>query len=441
MAQVPGRHPAHRRRGRDAPRGPAADARRLHRDDRVPDRAPLLAPAAHVAARDDRDRLAPQAARARGEAGAARPPDPGLRLRALRREGLPRPEDVLDRGPRRGRADDRRGLRDGPHRGRATTSSSGWPTAAGSASSPTTSAARRARSWPSSRARRRSRPSRPSPRSRPAAPATSSTTTATAARTRPATARRSRSASIRTRATSSSSTPSSPAPPGRADEARRREDRARPLRSRAGAAPRRRGVPRPGGGRRDLQPPVARRLRDRRHDPHHPGQPDRLHDRAPGGPLDPVRGRHGEGLQRPDHPRERRRPRGLRRRRPAGDGLPRALGPRRRHRPDRLPPLRPQRDRRARLHPAADGGEDQGAPAGLPALRRVARQGGDRQPRGRRGEEGGAPDRRSSRATTTCARRSRPATSRTRPRPAPASSTAPAARRSRPPSTPTACAS
>ena len=32
-----------------------------------------------------------------------------------------------------------------------------------------------------------------------------------------------------------------------------------------------------------------------------------------GGPLDPVRGRHGEGLQRPDHPRQRRRPRGVRR--------------------------------------------------------------------------------------------------------------------------------
>ena len=44
-----------------------------------------------------------------------RPPDPGLRLRALPREGLPRTEDVLGRGPRRGRADARRGLRDGAH--------------------------------------------------------------------------------------------------------------------------------------------------------------------------------------------------------------------------------------------------------------------------------------------------------------------------------------
>ena len=35
----------------------------------LPDRAPLLAPAADVAAGHDRDRLAPQAARAGGEAG------------------------------------------------------------------------------------------------------------------------------------------------------------------------------------------------------------------------------------------------------------------------------------------------------------------------------------------------------------------------------------
>ena len=59
----PGLDPADRRRGRDAPRRPAADARGLLRHDRLPDRAPLLAPAAHVAARDDRDRRAPRAAR------------------------------------------------------------------------------------------------------------------------------------------------------------------------------------------------------------------------------------------------------------------------------------------------------------------------------------------------------------------------------------------
>ena len=124
------------------------------------------------------------------------------------------------------------------------------------------------------------------------------------------------------------------------------------------------------GCRGDPQPPVARGLLDRRHRPHHPEQPDRLHDRSGGGPFDSVRRRHGEGLQRPDHPRERRRPGGVRGRRPARDGLPGALGPRRSDRPDRIPPLRSQRDRRAGLHAAVDGGEDQGAPAGQPALRR-----------------------------------------------------------------------
>ena len=56
----------------------------------------------------DRDRLAPQAADAGREAGAAVAPDRGLPVRALHPEGLPGPEDVLDRGPRRGRADARR---------------------------------------------------------------------------------------------------------------------------------------------------------------------------------------------------------------------------------------------------------------------------------------------------------------------------------------------
>ena len=95
--------------------------------------------------------------------------------------------------------------------------------------------------------------------------------------------------------------------------------------------------------------------------------------------TDPEEGRStpyaadmAKGFNVPDHPRQRRRRRGLRRGDPPGDGLPRALGPRRGHRPDRLPPLRPQRDRRARLHAAADGGADQGAPAGLRDLRRAA---------------------------------------------------------------------
>ena len=124
----------------------------------LPDRAPLLAPAAGVAAGDDRDRRPPPAAHRRREAPAARPPDRRLPVRALHPEGLPGPEDVLGRGARCDRPDARR---DRDARASATAprrSSSGWPTAAGSASSPTTSGARWSRSSPSSRARRRSTP-------------------------------------------------------------------------------------------------------------------------------------------------------------------------------------------------------------------------------------------------------------------------------------------
>ena len=100
--------PAHRGRGRDPARGAAADARGLLRHDRVSDRAPLLAPAAHVAAGDDRDRGAPQPARLGGEARPAVAAGAGVPVRALPPEGLPGPEAVLDRGPRRRGPDDRR---------------------------------------------------------------------------------------------------------------------------------------------------------------------------------------------------------------------------------------------------------------------------------------------------------------------------------------------
>ena len=96
---------------------------------------------------------------------------------------------------------------------------------------------------------------------------------------------------------------------------RRPEARARPQARGAGPAARRRRLPRPGRGRRDPQPAVAQGLHDRRHDPHHPEQPGRLHHRPRGRALDPLRRRHGEGLQRADHPRQRRRRRGLHRRR------------------------------------------------------------------------------------------------------------------------------
>ena len=134
-----------------------------------------------------------------------------------------------------------------------------------------------------------------------------------------------------------------------------------------GPAARRRGVPGPGRRRRNAQPAGAARLQHRRHRPHHPGQPGGLHHRSRGRPLDPVRRRPRQGFQRADHPRQRRRRRGLHVGGAAGDGLPRALAPRRRHRRDRLPPLRPQRDRRARLHAADDRGEDQGAASRSPS--------------------------------------------------------------------------
>ena len=75
----------------------------------------------------------------------------------------------------------------------------------------------------------------------------------------------------------------------------------------------------------------------------------------------PLRLRPGQGLRHPDHPRQRRRRRGLPQRGPAGDGVSRPVPPGRADRPGRLPPARPQRGRRAGLHPAADVRADQDA--------------------------------------------------------------------------------
>ena len=197
--------------------------------------------------------------------------------------------------------------------------------------------------------------------------------------------------------------------------ARRRRAQPRPQARGAGAAARRRRLPRPGRRRRDAQPAVAEGLQHRRHDPHHPEQPGRLHHRPRGGPLDPLRGRHGEGIQRADRPRQRRRRRGLLGGGPAGDGLSRALGPRHRDRRDRLPPLRPQRDRRARLHPAADGGEDQGPPAGLRDLRREADRARASSPPRTSSDASSERREEMSAALKACARRWRRASTRTRP--------------------------
>ncbi len=380
----PGLDPAHRRPRRNAAGGAAADARDLLRHDRLPVRAPLLAPAADLAARDDRDRRPPPAAHRRGETAPARAPDRRLPVRALPREGLPGPEDVLDRGARRGRADARRAghtlpprrrrggrLRDGPprppQRPRPQPRPPGRVDPGRVRGLEADRRGQGAGRDPPRRHRRRQVPLRPPRPLRdgrgredlgPALPEPEPPRVR-----RPGRHRRRPLPAVRLRG------------PG-ADP--------RPQARGAGAAARRRRLPGPGGRRRDAQPAGAEGLQHRRHDPRHPEQPGRLHHRSRGGPLDPLRGRHGEGLQRADRPRQRRRRRGLLGRGAAGDGLPRALGPRHRHRRDRLPPLRPQRDRRARLHAADDGGEDQVPPAGLRDLRREADRRGDDLRRGSR---------------------------------------------------------
>ena len=95
----------------------------------------------------------------------------------------------------------------------------------------------------------------------------------------------------------------------------------------------------------DAQPPGARRLHRQRDDPPHPEQPDRVHDRPAGWALDDLVLGPGQGLRRPDHPRQRRRRGRVHLGRAPGLRLPPRVRPRRADRPDRLPALRPQRGR------------------------------------------------------------------------------------------------
>ena len=139
MATIPAQDPAHVRAGRDAGRRAAAPARDLLRHDRLRDRAHRQPPPARVAAREDRVSAVPQAADHRRAEGAAPAPDRGRRARALHAQGLPRPEAVLDRGPRHDGPDARRDRSSSPPRTARARSSSAWRTAAGSTCSPTTS--------------------------------------------------------------------------------------------------------------------------------------------------------------------------------------------------------------------------------------------------------------------------------------------------------------
>ena len=104
---------------RDARRRAAAPARDLLRHDRLRDRAHLRPRAPRLAPPGDRVGQVPPAAQRRREEEPARAPDRGRGLRALPPPRLPRPEAVLDRGPRRDGPDARRGDRARRRGGRA----------------------------------------------------------------------------------------------------------------------------------------------------------------------------------------------------------------------------------------------------------------------------------------------------------------------------------
>ena len=176
---------------------------------------------------------------------------------------------------------------------------------------------------------------------------------------------RSRSRCRRTRATSSIVDPVVEGR-ARADQTSRkgRELTHDPNVGAAGPDPRRRRLPRPGRRGRDAQPAGARRLHHRRHGPHH----HRTTSSA-SRPTPTTRARRATRRTSPRASTSRSststpttwRPASP----PSGSRWPSAseFGRDVADRPDRLPPLRPQRDRRARLHAAADVREDQDAPA------------------------------------------------------------------------------
>ena len=103
--------PAPLRPGRDARGCPARVARDLLRDDRLRDRAHLRPRGARLVAAGHRVGPLPAAALRRGEAQPARAAHRGAGLRALSPACVPRPEAVLDRGPRLARSPARRDRR------------------------------------------------------------------------------------------------------------------------------------------------------------------------------------------------------------------------------------------------------------------------------------------------------------------------------------------
>ena len=395
----PGLDPADRRPRRDPARGAAADARGLLRHDRLPVRAPLLPPAADLAAGDGRDRRPPRAARRRRETAPAAAPDRRLRVRALHREGLPRAEDLHDRGPRRDRADARRAdhpLR--PRRRRGGRLRDGPPRPA------RVLAHNLGRSVESILAEFEGSKQIEAVKAVAAIPHHG---------TGDVKYHYGHEGVYETHAGEKIAVRLYPNPshlefvePGRGR--RLRASSSPTSRARSSTHDPRRAVPvlLHGDAAFPGQGVVAETLNLQGLRGYTTGGTIHIIQNNQVGfttdpeeaPVDPLRGRHGEGIQRPDRPRQRRRRRGLLGRDPARDGLPRALGPGHRHRRHRVPPLRPQRDRRAGLHPADDRGQDQGPPAGVGDLRGEAdRRGRDRQGRRRargdrtaRGDVGGA---------------------------------------------------
>ncbi len=159
----------------------------------------------------------------------------------------------------------------------------------------------------------------------------------------------------------------------------------------ADPAARRRGLCGPGRRGGMLRPVGPRRPPHRRHDPHRGEQPDRLHHRPVLQPLFPLPHRHRPDGRGADLPRQRRRPRGGRPRRPRGDRVPPEVPQGRGHRHLLLPPLRPQRGGRTDVHKPRDVHPHPQAEDHAATLHRASGEGRP-DPRGRdRGHEGRLP--------------------------------------------------